>query len=49
MIKIYAAISDDIYEVDFFEDDILGPINTIDDKMYEKSKGIFFKKGIVRK
>ena len=47
--NICAAISDDIYEVDFFEDDILGPVNTIDNKMYEKSKGIFFKKGIVKK
>ena len=37
------------YEVDFFEDDILGPVNTIDNKMYEKSKGIFFRKGIVKK
>ena len=27
----------------------MGPINTIDSKMYEKSKDIFFKKGIVKK
>ena len=47
--NICAAISDDAYEVDFFEDDILGPVNTIDKKMYEKSKGIFFRKGIVKK
>ena len=47
--NICAAISDVSNEVDFFEDDILGPVNTIENKMYEKSKGIFFKKGIVKK
>mgnify|MGYP001323359358 CR=1 FL=1 len=47
--NICAAISDVSIDVDFFEDDILGPVNTIDNKMYEKSKGIFFKKGIVKK
>ena len=47
--NICAAISNTSKEVDFFEDDILGPVNTIDNKMYEKSKGIFFKKGIVKK
>ena len=48
-INLCAAISDTTNEVDFFEDDILGPVNTIDSKMYEKSKVIFFKKGIVKK
>ncbi len=47
--NICAAISDVSNEVDFFEDDILGPVNTIENKMYKKSKGIFFKKGIVKK
>ncbi len=27
----------------------MGPVNTISSKMHEKSKGIFFKKGIVKK
>ena len=47
--NICAAISDFSNEVDLFEDDILGPVNTIDEKMYEKSKGIFFKKGVIKK
>ena len=47
--NICAAVSDFSNEVDLFEDDILGPVNTIDEKMYEKSKGIFFKKGVIKK
>ena len=47
--NICAAISDVSSEADLFEDDILGPVNTIDNKMHEKSKDIFFKKGIVKK
>ena len=47
--NICAAISDTSNEVDFFEDDILGPVNTIDSKMYKKSKDTFFKKGIIKK
>ena len=47
--NICAAVSDVSNEVDLFEDDILGPVNTIDEKMYEKSKGIFFKKGVIKK
>ena len=47
--NICAAISDVSSEVNFFEDDILGPVNTIDNNMYNQSKGIFFKKGIIKK
>ena len=47
--NICVAISDTSNEVDFFEDDILGPVNTIDSKMYKKSKDIFFKKRIIKK
>ena len=47
--NICAALSDVSNEVNFFEDDILGPVNTINKKMYDKSKDIFFKKGIVKK
>tara|TARA_A100001015_G_scaffold253866_1_gene294320 strand:- start:4883 stop:5596 length:714 start_codon:yes stop_codon:yes gene_type:complete len=47
--NICAALSDVSNDVNFFEDDILGPVNTISSKMHEKSKGIFFKKGIVKK
>ena len=47
--NICAAISDKVVETNLYEDDILGPVNTIEKKIYEKSKGIFFKKRIVKK
>ena len=49
MIKIYVLQYQMFQMKYFFEDDILGPVNTIDNKMYKKSKGIFFKKGIIKK
>ena len=41
--NICAAISDSSKETNLFVDDILGPVNTIDEKTYKESKGYFFK------
>ena len=41
--NICAAISDSSAETNLFVDDILGPVNTIDENTYKKSKEYFFK------
>jgi len=41
--NICAAISNSSIETNLFVDDILGPVNTIDENTYKKSKEYFFK------